>query len=150
MLAHLNDDEQLAIKTFAEWYRDSDHKEPWTRDFVLKYVDWSESRFHVVMHRLDGLALVTDNSSSGIEFLTFAIEPAICDAADELQVAKQATTVDPPDVADAIIHTARRHPVLTWLIGIMLVALLLLTIVNGLFELLRNVIGLFRPEPPAP
>lgn len=140
MLAHLNDDEQLAIKTFAAWYRDPTHKEPWTRDVVLKYFDWSESRFHVVMHRLESLALVTDKSASGIEFLTFAIEPAIGDAADQLQ----ATGVEPPDLLEGFLRTARRHPVLAGLIVIVLATAVLLTIINGAFELVKNVLGLFR------
>src|SRR5689334_17318438 len=98
MLAHLNEDEQLAIQTFAAWYRDPDHKEPWTRDVVLKYFDWSESRFHVVMHRLEGLGLVSDQSTSGIEFLTFTIEPEICGAAEELRAAEsQRPGGQPPD-----------------------------------------------------
>jgi hypothetical protein len=151
MLAHLNDDEQLAIKTFAAWYRETDHQQPWTRDAVLKYFDWSESRFHVVMHRLESLALVTDQSASGIEFLTFAIEPAICGAAEELQAAERKTGAAPLlDFADSILHTARRHPVLTWLVVLALAVAVLVTIINGGFELARNIRSLLSPAPLVP
>ncbi len=149
MLAHLNEDEQLAIKTFAAWYREDDRKEPWTREAVLKYFDWSESRFHVVMHRLESLDLITDQSTSGIEFLTFAIQPAMSRAAEELQAAeKSADAAQPTDLVDVILYTARRHPVLSWAVIVALIAAVLLTIVNGTFELGRNILSLLRTSPP--
>jgi hypothetical protein len=74
----------------------------------------------------------------------------MCGAAAELEeVGRRAKVVEPPDLVEGIMRRARSNPILSWFIVVVLALAALLMIINGAFELARNVTELLRREPSA-
>lgn len=138
----LNGKEQGVLRTIAKWYREG--KNDIDRNSAMTELQISDSEYNTIMPLMEEIGAIEAKHGLPHEpnYVALDFTPLCCSEQLVRQLDEQIENekrVAPPDIVEQLKARARQNPLTAWLIIIILILVLLIPLLNSLWELLEKI-----------
>jgi hypothetical protein len=139
----LNEKEQKVLRTIAKWYREGENSID--RNTAIAELEISDSEYNTIMPLMENIGVIEamhGHPSDGPDYIALDFIPLCYSEQLVRQIDEQIENekrVAPPDIVEQLKERFHRNPWSAWIIVIFIVMTFLVTLINGILDLLEKI-----------